>query len=728
MIYFYLYPYFRAFFDTLGIEFVTSPPTSQKLLDDMTICPTDELCVPIKLTFAHAQQLREQGATHLFLPTLVSIDPGNYCCPKFIGLPKMVARAVGFDTGQLLNPEFNYREEPGVHRSELFEVARTLGVKRPEVINRALDAAEEAQGEFLRLSHEEGHTVIEAIEHMYGKSRQKRREKFNPRAEYDPEMHIGVIGHPYVMHDILGHQLVERLREYGEVTTPEMVDPDAVEAIISSIYQGERMWTFEGEKLGAAFHLMRSNRVDRLVLIGPFGCGPQSVMENFIMAEAERLGIPFLHLTVDEHTGEGGLVTRLEAFMDMRRTTETPEPGEDLADGKLDPSRPVRGPQPRERLVGTPSMGLLNVALETIMETCGVDVVPTPELTQELINRGYELAPEFICYPLVGVTGQIEKLLEMGADTILMITGKGRCRAGWYGQVQKVLLDRAGYDFDMILIDAPLPLDTNWEPFKNAVHSLTGGVSWLKVIQGIYFGYRKMEVLDHADELTRELRAYERSPGTADELLDELVEEVRQASSIFQLRRAARDFEAAASEIPRIDVNPLRVQVLGEIYVVLEPAINKEIEKILASDERLRVHVLRELSASEWFAQHVLRHPGLWRRYHEVAEAAKPYVDQHLGGHGMEDVGLTVLAAEEDIDGMVHLVPFTCMPELVAQNVLTHVSRDLDMPVLSLIISEQTGEAGFVTRVQAFLDTLVERRRRADAELPLVARASVQPH
>jgi predicted nucleotide-binding protein (sugar kinase/HSP70/actin superfamily) len=57
-------------------------------------------------------------------------------------------------------------------------------------------------------------------------------------------------------------------------------------------------------------------------------------------------------------------------------------------------------------------------------------------------------------------------------------------------------------------------------------------------------------------------------------------------------------------------------------------------------------------------------------------------------------------------------MPFTCMPEIVAQGILTRVSRDLSFPVLTLIIDEHTGEAGINTRLEAFVDLLRARKRR----------------
>ena len=52
------------------------------------------------------------------------------------------------------------------------------------------------------------------------------------------------------------------------------------------------------------------------------------------------------------------------------------------------------------------------------------------------------------------------------------------------------------------------------------------------------------------------------------------------------------------------------------------------------------------------------------------------------------------------------------MPEIVAESILPAVERDFDIPVLTLIIDEMTGEAGYFTRVEAFIDLLYRRREQ----------------
>ena len=68
---------------------------------------------------------------------------------------------------------------------------------------------------------------------------------------------------------------------------------------------------------------------------------------------------------------------------------------------------------------------------------------------------------------------------------------------------------------------------------------------------------------------------------------------------------------------------------------------------------------------------------------------------------------------EEGWDGVIHLYPFTCMPEIISRSILPQISKEYDMPVLSLVLDEHTGEAGLLTRLEAFVD-LLERKRRGE--------------
>jgi predicted nucleotide-binding protein (sugar kinase/HSP70/actin superfamily) len=87
-----------------------------------------------------------------------------------------------------------------------------------------------------------------------------------------------------------------------------------------------------------------------------------------------------------------------------------------------------------------------------------------------------------------------------------------------------------------------------------------------------------------------------------------------------------------------------------------------------------------------------------------------PYLKRDVGGDGWESVGEKVIYAREGYDGIIHLAPFTCMPEIVAENIMPSTKEDI--PVLTVLCDEQMARPGMITRLEAFVDLLKFRRRR----------------
>jgi hypothetical protein len=125
---------------------------------------------------------------------------------------------------------------------------------------------------------------------------------------------------------------------------------------------------------------------------------------------------------------------------------------------------------------------------------------------------------------------------------------------------------------------------------------------------------------------------------------------------------------------------------------------------------RLGVHVERCFwfgdSLGDWFQEKVLHSGRNVRRF----RAARPYLSRNIGGFARRTVGSAVLLSQEGVDGLIHLAPFNCTPEVMAHNALLAMQRQSQVPILSLSFDEHTGRAGLLTRLEAFVD-LVERRR-----------------
>jgi predicted nucleotide-binding protein (sugar kinase/HSP70/actin superfamily) len=114
---------------------------------------------------------------------------------------------------------------------------------------------------------------------------------------------------------------------------------------------------------------------------------------------------------------------------------------------------------------------------------------------------------------------------------------------------------------------------------------------------------------------------------------------------------------------------------------------------------------------SRWITDYFIRKMLPVKLKNEAHEAGMEYIrTDDIGGHGIHTVGWSVLSAKNGLDGVIHLYPFTCMPEIVAQCTFSEVQDIYGIPIMTLILDELTGEAGFNTRLEAFVDMLKLRR------------------
>ena len=149
--------------------------------------------------------------------------------------------------------------------------------------------------------------------------------------------------------------------------------------------------------------------------------------------------------------------------------------------------------------------------------------------------------------------------------------------------------------------------------------------------------------------------------------------------------------------------------MLGEFFMVIEPFSNMDLEDMLG---KMGVEVTRHASFSDW-AQGVADSRGVGDQPWEEGEEGGGSVSEPGRERGRaSDPRRDYPPPKEGFDGIIHLLPFTCMPEIIAQSIMPQVTKDHDIPVMSIVLDEQMGRAGFVTRVEAFVD-LMQRRRSA---------------
>lgn len=138
---------------------------------------------------------------------------------------------------------------------------------------------------------------------------------------------------------------------------------------------------------------------------------------------------------------------------------------------------------------------------------------------------------------------------------------------------------------------------------------------------------------------------------------------------------------------------PISVAVLAHSYNLYDDRISMKIfDKLEKLDvksytaEQLSIEQLQEGISS-------LGSKLYWANEYEMTGAA---------GHYMQD---------SNIDGLITINAFGCGPDSIMIERISRAARKFNKPVLNLSVDEQTGEAGFITRIEAFTDMLFRKKR-----------------
>ncbi|MCR4443376.1 MAG: CoA protein activase [Peptococcaceae bacterium] len=355
--------------------------------------------------------------------------------------------------------------------------------------------------------------------------------------------------------------------------------------------------------------------------------------------------------------------------------------------------------------VSFPIMGNSYVAFKQLVEQIGHEPVVPPLPSSRTMTLGTTYSPEFACIPFKILMGTYLEAIEKGAELIISSGGHGPCRAGYYGEVHQRIINELGYKTKVIIFDS---VNMAFKDFFKKLHYIlrTGKTSWWQFIKVYRTVWDKLLALDEIELLAHQVRPYEVEKGKTSEVYRRCLAIMDQARTRTQIKEAK---EACFRLLQNISQDksrkPLKIGIVGEIYVQIEPFANLDIQATLGE---MGVFTKRGIHLSEWWME--TTHQS--HNEEKAVAAARPYLNQMIGGHGILSVGETILYARRGFDGVIQLAPFSCIPEIVAKSILTQVSRDYGIPVLTIFLDEQTGREGLRTRLEAFVDLLQQRRQK----------------
>lgn len=309
-LYFYeYYPLWKDFLTSLGAEVILSQPTNKKILDMGIRSALSEVCLPVKIFYGHVLSLSKR-VDYILIPRMVCIERGAFFCPKMIGLPDMVKSSLT-DLPVLLNPIIDVRQSYGTWKNSFTEVGKLITDNTSD-ISRAFSVSwKKFQEEYMANILDPG---------LLSTTPEQNNKINTTQKDIELPVNIAVLGHDYLINDAyVNMDLMNKLKKMNvNILTPEMVHPKIVKKQLKKLYKPV-FWSLSRKVVGSAFYYFEK-KVDGIIHLTSFECGEDSMVGELIHHQSHKCPeVSYTEFVFDEHSGEAGINTRIEAFLDMIR-------------------------------------------------------------------------------------------------------------------------------------------------------------------------------------------------------------------------------------------------------------------------------------------------------------------------------------------------------------------------------------------------------------------------
>jgi len=347
-----------------------------------------------------------------------------------------------------------------------------------------------------------------------------------------------------------------------------------------------------------------------------------------------------------------------------------------------------------------PHMGNNWLAFKGLLEALDIDVLVPPKTSEQTLRLGKRHSPEFICYPFKVNMGNFLEAVDLGADTIFMAGGSGKCRFGFYSHVQQRILRDLGYDCRFVVLNQYTICDTLFSLLPRLTQKPVS-----EVIRAFLLFLHKAKVLSVVEQRARYLRPRATQLAHVDEAVERALVQLDQAQTSTSVREVEVDLDDLFSGVTTHEAQPLKIELLGEIYIISDSFSNHYLERMLG---QMGVEVHNSSSLYHWLKFLLRIEPGRLGSYIRGFR----YLRAGVGGEAFHTIGQAVKCSKNGHQGIIVAYPFTCMPENIARGFLPAISKKYGMPILTLSFDEQTSETGLRTRIEAFIDLARWRWKR----------------
>lgn len=305
LLYYEYFPLWKNFLECLGAEVIISGPTTKEILDLGVRSAISEICFPVKVFYGHVMSLKDR-VDYLFIPRMVCVEKNVYFCPKFLGLPDMIKSSLS-SLPPLIEPAVDIRKSATNFKNSFLMVGKLFTNNSKKIYQSFYEAQRNLK---LYLKSKENELDQKIISQQYNKKL--------PQRDIKKSLNIALLGHSYLIYDyFINLNLISKLKKAKvNVLTAEMVKKRDIKKQLKKLYK-PLFWTLSKKAVGSAFYFLEK-KVDGIIHLTSFECGEDSLIGEIIHQESQKYpSVAYTEFVFDEHTGEIGIDTRTEAFLDM---------------------------------------------------------------------------------------------------------------------------------------------------------------------------------------------------------------------------------------------------------------------------------------------------------------------------------------------------------------------------------------------------------------------------
>jgi predicted CoA-substrate-specific enzyme activase len=686
-----LYPLYYNFFTALGYEVLLAGEIDEEGVERRGA----EFCYPVEIAHGSLMGLIRQSPDIYFLPHVKYMPVINgieisYTCPFIQAEPYYLKAAFDELRGKVvLSPVLDFSNGYENGQESFMVMGKELGFQ-PKTIKEAYTMALQAQNDF--------HAECKKI----------GREFLADLESQPEETAVVLLGRPYNAFTKSANKgIPQKFATRGYRIIPYDFLPYEDEEPAEGMF-----WALGQTILKAAKFVKRHPQLFPTYITN-FSCGPDSFIVGFFRYILEQK--PSLTLELDSHSADAGLDTRIEAFLDVvksyieiNKNIVTPKvtafkPAEIVSENGVTWVVDSRGERhslthPRVHML-VPSMGDMgSKLLAASLRHLGVkaSAVPSPAANELKIGKGYSSCKE--CLPLVLTVGSLFDYLDKRADNnellvYFMPTSSGPCRFGQYNILIKNLIQKMRLEnvtqISLTCVNgyAGMGSDFSIRAFQTVIIA--------DVLEDIYSA-----ILTIAKDKESSMRIYH-------EVCEKIITSVEK-DSWKNLREKLRE---AACTLKKIEIlQPLeqtpKAAMVGEIYVRRDGFSRQYLVEKLA----LKGIMVKTAAVAEWiyFCDYLIKNEliasagkkgfigsyieqffknsyektikGIFARsglyearqvdVERVINNVSDLISPSLTVETILTVGAAITEVVEDVEGVISIGPFGCMPSRIAEAVI----------------------------------------------------------